>query len=105
AAISSALALSRSTMRQRSRTWRATGSDRGRRALSLRAQPDVSRAPDFHARLGVDVRLVVCADPVRRARALVSPPCARYETRLQKMFGAAYCDYQRRVKRWIPGLL
>jgi protein-S-isoprenylcysteine O-methyltransferase Ste14 len=27
------------------------------------------------------------------------------ETRLQEKFGAAYLDYQRRVKRWIPGLL
>ena len=27
------------------------------------------------------------------------------ETDLQEMFGAAYLDYQRRVKRWIPGLL
>src|SRR5262245_32726993 len=27
------------------------------------------------------------------------------ETRLQEMFGASYLDYQRRVKRWIPGLL
>jgi protein-S-isoprenylcysteine O-methyltransferase Ste14 len=27
------------------------------------------------------------------------------EARLQGMFGAPYLDYQRRVKRWIPGLL
>jgi protein-S-isoprenylcysteine O-methyltransferase Ste14 len=27
------------------------------------------------------------------------------EARLQGMFGAPYRDYQRRVKRWIPGLL
>src|SRR2546427_5998055 len=27
------------------------------------------------------------------------------EARLQEMFGRAYLDYQRRVKRWIPGLL
>src|SRR5262249_47288946 len=27
------------------------------------------------------------------------------ETHLQEMFGAAYLDYQRRVKRWFPGLL
>ena len=27
------------------------------------------------------------------------------ETHLQQMFGAAYLDYRRRVKRWIPGLL
>jgi protein-S-isoprenylcysteine O-methyltransferase Ste14 len=27
------------------------------------------------------------------------------EIHLQEMFGAAYLDYQRRVKRWIPGLL
>jgi len=27
------------------------------------------------------------------------------EARLQEMFGASYLDYQRRVKRWIPGLL
>ena len=27
------------------------------------------------------------------------------ETRLQEKFGATYLDYQRRVKRWIPGLL
>jgi protein-S-isoprenylcysteine O-methyltransferase Ste14 len=27
------------------------------------------------------------------------------EARLQAMFGAPYLDYQRRVKRWIPGLL
>src|SRR6516162_3548549 len=27
------------------------------------------------------------------------------ETRLQEKFGAAYLDYRRRVKRWIPGLL
>src|SRR6516165_12041091 len=76
-AISAGRAFAHSTRRRRSRPWRAAGSDRGGRALSLRAQPDVSPAPDFHAGLGVDVRLVVCADPVRRSRALVSPPCAR----------------------------
>ena len=27
------------------------------------------------------------------------------EARLEKIFGRAYLDYQRRVKRWIPGLL
>jgi len=27
------------------------------------------------------------------------------EARLQELFGASYLDYQRRVKRWIPGLL
>jgi protein-S-isoprenylcysteine O-methyltransferase Ste14 len=27
------------------------------------------------------------------------------ETHLQEMFGASYLDYQRRVKRWVPGLL
>src|SRR5439155_16438294 len=57
--------------------WRAAGSDRGGRPLSLRPHSDVSRAPHFHAGLGGDVRLVVCAGSVRRACAVVSPPCAR----------------------------
>ncbi len=26
------------------------------------------------------------------------------ESRLEKLFGASYLDYQRRVKRWIPGV-
>ncbi len=26
------------------------------------------------------------------------------ESRLEKLFGAGYLDYQRRVKRWIPGV-
>src|SRR5262249_56357665 len=63
--------------RRRSRNRRAAGSDRRERALSLRPQPDISRAPDFHAGLGVDVFLVVRADTVRRSRGLVSSPRAR----------------------------
>src|SRR5262249_44704676 len=62
---------------RRSWTRHAARSDRGERALSLRPQPDVSRAPDFHAGFGVDVRLVVRAGAVRRARGLVSSPRAR----------------------------
>src|SRR5262249_56634915 len=68
---------SQPTGRGRSRTWHAARSDRRERALSLRPQPDVSRAPDFHAGLGGDVRLVVRAGAVRRARGLVSSPRAR----------------------------
>src|SRR5262249_52588268 len=76
-AISAGRAFAHSIRRRRSGIGRAAGSDRGGRTLSLRAQPDVSRAPDFHAGLGVGGRFVVCAAPVRRSRALVSPPCAR----------------------------
>src|SRR5262249_58658519 len=87
--------------RRRSRTWYAAGSDRGERALSLRPQPDVSRAPDFHAGLGGDVRLVVRAGAVRRA-VWFHRRVREDEARLQAMFGAPYLDYQRRGEARVP---
>src|SRR5262249_36507374 len=76
-AISDGRPSSQPIWRRRPRNSRAAGSDRRERALSLRPQPDVSRAPDFHAGLGVDVCLVVRAGAVRRSRGLVSSPRAR----------------------------
>ena len=73
------------------------------RALSLHAQPDVSRAPHLPGRARDHLLVVVRAHPAgRRARSGSSAACSHDEARLQAAFGADYDAYRARVKRWIP---